>query len=90
MSITLDLPKDVESQVSGIPDLDLRLLMFLRHEAHLEQVRRARFGDEARGIAERALRAAAVDQTEGFAWDESSAKLRRAQSSVRFIGFGHV
>ena len=82
MSITLDLPKDVESQVSGIPDLDLRLQMFLRHEAQLEQLRRARFGDEARGIAERALRAAATDQTEGYPWDESFAKLRQAQDAI--------
>jgi hypothetical protein len=82
MSITLDLPKDVESQVSGIPDLDLRLHMFLRHEAQLEQVRLARFGDEARGIAERAIRAAAMDQAEGFAWDESFATLRQAQESI--------
>ncbi len=53
--MTFDVPADVHSRVAAIPDLEIRIEMFLRHEAELEALRTTRYGAEARAIAAEAV-----------------------------------
>ena len=71
MTVTFEIPEDIQADVSGIPDIGVRLALFLRHEAQLETVRRARLSAEARDIAGRAMLGAQRDQKEGFDWNAS-------------------
>lgn len=82
MIMTFDIPSEVQTQVAGIPDLDLRVALFLRHEAQLEAVRRERFRTEARFIAERALRGAEQDKVDGFDRDASFAELEKLHTEI--------
>ena len=82
MNMTFDIPQEVQSQVAGIPDLDLRVALFLRHEAQLEALRRQRHGAEARAIAERALRSAEEDKARGFDRDKTFAELQEFHREI--------
>ncbi len=50
MSITIELPPDLDRDVKGIPDVQERVIEFLRDQADYEKWRRARYSDEARQI----------------------------------------
>ncbi|MEP6673178.1 MAG: hypothetical protein ABJF10_28775 [Chthoniobacter sp.] len=39
MSMTFEIPQDVQAGLDGISDLNLRVAMYFRHEAQLEVVR---------------------------------------------------
>ncbi len=80
MSMTFDIPSDVQASVASIPDLDKRVALYLRHEAQPELVRLQRHRAEARTIAERAVQQAERDQMTGFEWDSSFEAL---QQSIR-------
>ena len=82
MTMTFDIPSDVQADVAGIPDLSIRVAMFLRHEARLESLRRQRHSPEARAIAERALRQAERDQAAGFDWDASFETLKQQHQGI--------
>ena len=82
MTITFDVPSDVQESVSGIPGLSTRVALYLRHEAQLEKVRQQRHSAEARAIAERAVRQAERDQAAGFDWETSFAELQQRQQDI--------
>lgn len=82
MSMTFDIPSDVQAGVAGISDLDLRVALYLRHEAQMEVVRRQRHSPQAREIAAEAVRQAEEDKAAGFDWDNSFAQLRQAQKDI--------
>ena len=82
MSITFDIPDDVQAGVAGISDLNLRIALYLRHEARLEAVRRQRHSPQAREIAAAAVRKAEMDIADGFDWNESFARLRQAHQDI--------
>lgn len=82
MIMTFDIPTDVHARVSGIPDLDLRVARFLQHEAQLEDIRHQRYSDAARGIAQRAIRAAEKDKAAGFDWDRSFDSLQKKHAEI--------
>jgi glutamyl-tRNA reductase len=82
MSMTFDIPADVQAGVADIPDLDLRIIAFLRHEAQLEALRRDRHSVNARTIVAEAVRQAEADKVAGFDWDESFAQLRQAHKDL--------
>jgi len=42
MTMTFDIPSDVQNDVAGIPGLDLRVALYLQHEAKLDVLRRQR------------------------------------------------
>ena len=52
MSITVELPADVEDRVRAIHDLDRRVAAFLRGQAELEDWRNRRYGERARRLLE--------------------------------------
>lgn len=52
MSITVELPPDVEDRVRGIHDLDRRIAVFLRGQADLEEWRKRRYSERARRLLE--------------------------------------
>ena len=82
MSITFDIPADVQAGVAGISDLDLRVALYLRHEARLEAIRRQRHSPQAREIVAEAVRQAEADKAAGFDPDESFAQLRQAHQDI--------
>ena len=82
MTMTFDIPSDVQRDVAGIPGLDLRVTLYLQHEAKLEALRRQRHSAEARAIAERAVIQAQRDQKAGFDWDSSFATLKEQHQAI--------
>ena len=82
MTMTFDIPGDVQNDVAGIPGLDVRVALYLRHEAQLEIVRRQRHSAEARTIAERAVVLAPRDQASGFDWDASFNTLKQQHQAI--------
>ena len=82
MTMTFDIPAEVQSEVVGIPGLDMRVALFLRHEAQLERVRRERHSAEAREIAERAMRGAEADKAAGRSREDAFAEFRKLHTEV--------
>lgn len=72
MSITVELPPDIEAQVRTIPDLDQRVLSFLRSQVEYEKWRGQRYSEKARCIVSEGLgdaenmKAAGVSREEMF------------------------
>ena len=72
MSITIELPPDLDERVRVIPDLDKRVVQFLRTQTDLEEWRNRHYSPEAREVASRAiaeaerLRAAGMTREEAF------------------------
>jgi hypothetical protein len=75
------MPLSKQATVRSIPDLDLRVAVYLRQEAQLELVRFQRHRAEARAISERAALQVEQDQNIGFEWDLSFESLRRQKRS---------
>jgi predicted Ser/Thr protein kinase len=70
MSITVEVPPEVEEQMRSIPDLDERLIAFFHNEAAYQKWRNARYSERARQLlkegmedAER-LKAAGISKQE--------------------------
>ncbi|MDB6006270.1 MAG: hypothetical protein JWR15_3257 [Prosthecobacter sp.] len=82
MTLTLDIPAELEEAVSAIPGIRTRVALYLRHEAQLEQARQQRHSDKARAIAERALIGAQQDQNAGFDWKASFAELEQRHQEI--------
>ena len=80
--MTLDIPRELHDQVSGIPDLNLRVAGFLRHEVRLETLRRQRHSAKARSLVQRAVEQAQEDQTAGFEWDTSFQTLKQQHEVI--------
>ena len=72
MSITVELPLDIEAQVRTIPDLGQRVLSFLRSQVEYEKWRGQRYSEKARSIVSEGLgdaermKAAGVSREEMF------------------------
>ena len=72
MSITIELPPDLDERVRVIPDLDKRIVQFLRTQTDLEEWRNRHHSPEARAAAARALaeaerlRAAGMTREQAF------------------------
>lgn len=71
MQMTFDIPEDIRSKVTGIPGLDQRVALFLKHEAELEAIRKSRHSNKAREIVGRALGKAEEDKALGIDREES-------------------
>jgi hypothetical protein len=82
MNMTFDIPQEVQAQVAGISGLDLRVALFLRHEAQLEAARCERHSGLARQIAERALAGAEADKLTGFDRERAFDDLERAHRQI--------
>ena len=82
MTMTFEIPSEVHTGVAGIPDLDVRVALYLRHEAQLEILRRQRHSAEARSIAERAVLQAERDQSAGFDWNASFDTLKQQHQTI--------
>jgi hypothetical protein len=82
MSITFDIPADVQAGLEGISDLNLRLALYLRHEAEMEAERRQRHSAQAREIAAEAVRQAEIEKAAAFDADESFAQLRQTYQNI--------
>jgi hypothetical protein len=52
MSITIELPPDLDQDVKGIPDVEKRILAFLRDQADYHKWRKQRYSERAMRILE--------------------------------------
>ena len=52
MSITIELPPDLDQDVKGIPDVEKRVIAFLRDQADYHKWRKARYSERALRILE--------------------------------------
>ena len=70
MSITIELPPDVEQRLAALPDLGQRVADFLRGQLEYEEWRKARYSDEARAIVREGLADAERDKAAGMTREE--------------------
>lgn len=82
MTVTFEIPQELHDQVSGIPDLSLRVAGFLRHEVRLEALRKQRHSTKARSLVQRAVEQAQKDQEAGFEWDASFQTLKQQHEAI--------
>ncbi len=68
--------------LEGISDLNLRVSMYLRHEAQLETVRRQRHSAPARDIVAAAVSKAEADKAAGIDPGKSFDEFQRAHQSI--------
>ena len=91
MSITIELPPDVEKRLAALPDLDQRVADFLRDQLEYEKWRKARDSDDARQIVREWLADAERDKAAGVSraktfreffevYDRITAKLTEADN----------
>ena len=71
MSITIELPPDVEKRLAALPDLDQRVADFLCDQLEYEKWRKARYSDEARQIVREGLEDAERDKAAGVSREET-------------------
>ena len=82
MSITIDLPPDIEDRVRSIPDLGQRVAEFLRNQAALEEWRGRRYSPEAQTILAGASAEAARLHAEGVPREQTFRELREAREEI--------
>ena len=70
MSITVELPADMEQRVRDIPDLNKRIVNFLRDQADWEEWRRRRYSAQAQTIALESLAEAEALKVQGVSREE--------------------
>ena len=71
MSITIELPPELDQDVKQIPDVQERVIEFLRDQAEYEKWRKVRYSDEARQIVREGLVDAERDKAAGVSREES-------------------
>jgi DNA-binding phage protein len=70
MSITVELPPDLEQQIQAIPDLGRRIAAFLRNQIEYENWRKQRYSERARGILEASRAEVEKLKTSGMTRDD--------------------
>ena len=80
MSITIELPADIEARVRAIPDLDQRVVEFLRSQAGLEEWRGRRFSAEAKALVAGAV--AEAGRMQGMSREQAFRDLREAGEDI--------
>ena len=82
MSITVELPPDIEEQVRTIPDLNQRVLSFLRSQVEFEKWRKQRYSDRARRIVSQGLHDARRMKAAGVSREEMFRRLFEACDDI--------
>ena len=70
MSITVELPPDLEQQARAIPDLGQRIAAFVRNQVEYELWRKQRYSEKARGLLEASRAETAKLKASGKTRDE--------------------
>ena len=66
MTKTLDVPDELAEKVKDIPDMDARIVRFMKAEALLHERRQKRFSPETLELVRKAREAAENMRLEGF------------------------
>ena len=82
MSITIQLPPDLESRVRVIPDLDQRVADFLRNQADLEDWRSRRYSTDVRTIVAEATTEGARLGAQGISREQAFRELRETREEI--------
>ena len=82
MSVTLDLPPELENAAMSIPDLNERLLLFVRQQVNMEQWRQSRFSARARGLLDQAAQQAEQARTAGVTREQAAAESEEVHSRI--------
>ena len=82
MSITIELPPDIEDRVRAIPDLDQRIAEFLRHQTSLEEWRGQRYSPGARALVAGAAAEAAELRAKSVSREQAFRDLREARQEI--------
>ena len=80
VSITIELPPDVEKRLAALPDLGQRVADFLRDQLEYEEWRKARYSDNVRRIVSEGLADAERDKAAGISREESFRRFFEAAS----------
>lgn len=82
MNIMIELPSDLESRVRAIPDLDRRVVDFLRNQADLEDWRSRRYRPEAQAIVAEAMAEGARLGAQGMSREQAFRELREIREEI--------
>lgn len=66
MTLTLELPADLEAEAAKIPDLQNRVATFLRHQVDLEKWRAGRYSEQARRLVAERMKSEGFDREQVF------------------------
>ena len=79
---SIELPPDLESRVRSIPDLDQRVVDFLRNQADLEDWRSRRYSPEAQTIVAEATVEGARLGAQGMSREQAFRELRETREEI--------
>ena len=82
MSITVELPPDLDQDVKRIPDVEKRVLSFLRNQVEHEKWRTARYSEQAVRLLEESKADAAQMKAEGVPREELFRRFFEAYDKV--------
>jgi len=82
LSITIELPADIEARVRAIPDLDQRVAEFLRNQAGLEEWRGRRYSPDAKAVVAGAMAEAARLREDRVSREQAFRDLREAGEQI--------
>ena len=83
MSVTLDLPPELENAAMSIPDLNERLLLFVRQQVNMEQWRQSRYSARSRGLLEQAAQEAEQQARKaGVTREQAAAEFEAVHSRI--------
>lgn len=71
MSVTIEIPAEIESAALSIPDLNARLLTFVRHQVDLERWRNNRYSSKAQQLVAQGLAEAEQLKAAGISREEA-------------------
>ena len=82
MSITVELPPDLDQDVKMIPDVEKRVLSFLRNQVEHEKWRNARYSEQAIRLLEESKADAAQMKADGVPREELFRRFFEAYDKV--------
>lgn len=72
MSVTLELPADLENAANAIPDMPKRIELFIRQQVAHEQWKKGRYSEEARRLVAEGLIQAEKSKTDGITREQAA------------------
>jgi hypothetical protein len=82
MSVTLNIPVEIESAALNIPDLQERFVSFIRQQICLEEWRRDRYSDTAKELLAKATAKAATQRAAGETYSEAADRFQKVHDRI--------
>jgi|GEM_PF-997154 len=82
MTLNLQLPPDIESAARMIPDLQDRVISFVRHQVDIEKWREGRYSEEAQKLVNDGFAEADRWNEQGLSREEVARRFKEVQERI--------